>query len=321
MYKNVNPLKDFDIKYDKNKVQCETCNESHSLYIDCFLCPNHKGILVKNCNYCDDYYYDPPEDCYNEYDYNKIFIEIKEEITQMLKYSKLTYKMYQIKDSNSDFKHTQFIFIYKNDNVVCKFIYGYAKLALILNNKIYTTPAFTDKFRDMYFNLKYEFLEINEILNVFKNYLNIKYNLTKDFYQYIRSEDLPFVLSKKFDMLNDPLIKYQHNSCVCDNCDNYNQRFRVTYDSIEILRIICTDTTLSVWTQTRSYTNSENDCIHFNSEPVNSYNYSNLEITEYIKFKFNVECMSLIEIYKLMIDYTDRFREKKSWSDIVKCNK
>jgi len=321
MYRDINPLKDFDIKYDKNKVQCETCNKSHSLFIDCFICPNHKGILVKNCKYCYDYYYDQPEDYYDDENYNQIFDEIKEEIAQMLKYSKLTYKIYQIKDNNSDFEHAQFIFIYKNDSIVCKFIHEYAGLALILNNKIYTTLTFTDRFRDMYFNLNYEFNEINEILNVFKNYFNIKYNLMKDFDKYIAPENLIVALMNRFDILNDALVKHQQDGCICDNCDSYNHMFRITYNSIEILRIIYNEATLSVWTQTSTYSNDKNYCIHFNSESIKSYNYSNLEITKYINFKSNVEYMSLIEIYKLMINYTDRFREKKLWSDIVKCNK
>jgi len=96
-------------------------------------------MLVKNCKYCDDYYYDPPEDYYDDENYNQIFDEIKEEIAQMLKYSKLTYKIYQTKDNNLDFKHTQFIFIYQNNNVVCKFIYEYGRLALILNTNLYNT--------------------------------------------------------------------------------------------------------------------------------------------------------------------------------------
>lgn len=337
MYKDINPSKDYEIKYDKNKIICETCNQSHSLFITSPLCSHHKNQFEHLYQYdYDDGCYSSPEDCYDYEENDKCFVEIEKEIIQMLKYSKLTYKVFQTKDD--DFKHARYIFIYQGNYIVCKFIYDDYRLVLIFNDKIYTTSNFYDKFREMYFGkkgispstghlsfgkLNYKLLEINEILNVFKNYFRITCNQIKNFDDYIEPDRLPLNLTERFDMLNDPLITYQYNWCKCNDCGDYNHGFRYTYDSNEILRIIYNDLTLSVWSQNNVYTNDKNECLHFNSEPTEFSHHSDIKIVKYLNFdsQSNIQYKSHLEIYKLMINYPSRFREKRTWSDITKCKK
>lgn len=321
IYGDINPLKDYDIIYNKDKIICEMCSQSRSLFVTVPLCTKHN----KQLEYLYDYYKEDdnywPEDCYDYEENDKCFDEIKKEIIQILGKSKLTYKVSQTKDD--DFNHSRYIFIYQSNYIICKFIYDDHRLALIFKDKIYATSNFYDKFRKMYFSKKgYKLLEMNEILNVFKNHFKITCNQIKNFDDYIKPINLQFALIDRFDMLNDPLIAYQYNWCKCNNCDDYNHVIRFTYDSNEILRILYSDSTLSVWTQNNVYVNYKNECLHFNSKPTEFSHHSDLKITKYLNFdtKSIIHYKSHLEIYKLMINYPSRFREKRTWSDITKSN-
>jgi hypothetical protein len=326
IYGDIDPLKNYDIIYNKNKIICEMCNQSRSLFVTVPLCTKHN----KQLEYLYDYYKEDdnywPEDCYDYEENDKCFGEIKTEIIQMLeksKNSKLTYKVSQTKDERFDFEHSRYIFIYQGNYVICKFIYDDRRLALIFDNKIYATSNFYAEFREMYFSkLNCKLLEMNEILDVFKNHFKITYCQTKNFDDYIKPINLQFALIDRFNILNDPLIEYQYNWCKCNNCDDYNHVIKFTYDSVEILRIIYSDSILSVWTQNNAYTNYKNECLHFNSKPTEFAHHSDIQITKYLNFDMgsNIQYKSHLEIYKLMINYPSRFREKRTWSDITKSN-
>lgn len=337
MYKDINPSKDYEIKYDKNKIICETCNQSHSLFITSHLCSNHKKQFQHLYEYgYDDSCYDSREDYYDYKEHESFFMEIKNEIIEILKVSKLTYKIFKSKTDDCNFEHCHYIFIYRENVIVCKFIYLYHRLALIFNDKIYATSTFSAKFREMYFHkLNYKLLEINEILEVFKNHFKIKYNLMKNFDIYIKPEDLVFDLINRFEILNDPLISIQSDWCKCNDCEyndreSYNQVITFIYDSVEILRVVYSDTKLSVWIQNKIYTNEKDQCLHFNSHFKDKSGYLNFreDNNDKSKFKYlnfsieyNIEYKSLLEIYKLVVNFPSRFKEKRTWSDITKCNK
>jgi len=288
LYKDINPLKDYKIQYDKNKIKCETCCQPHNLFIDVRLCTNHKSCFQYLCKYEDSDYDYEDSDCNDYYEENANALnEIEKELSQMLKVSKLTYKIYQQKDDyclgNYPPSH---IFIYQNDRIVCKFIFYYCKLILLLDGKIYTTASCDEKFYEMYFGKsKYSFLDTNEILNKFKNHFNIKYKLVKNFDDDIKPEDLAISLVDRFNVLNNSLFthEFKHNT-ECNNCDSYYHEAKFFNNSVEKIRIIYNSTTLSVWLLNKNqiYTNIE--CLHF---------YHNSE----------VHYKSHLEIYKLILNY------------------
>jgi hypothetical protein len=281
LYKNINPLENYKIQY--NKIKCELCCQSHTLHAEVILCENHKSCF-KSDRY-DDSDYDYDSDCNDYYEINNSKLsEIENELSQMLKQSKLTYKKYIQKDSWCQYPPTH-IFIYQNDRIVCKFIYYYCKLILILDNKIYTTSNCDEIFRKMYFGCKYTFLEINEILNKFKTHFNIKYTLTKNFDDDIMPDHLVRSLVDRFDILKNPLFTYKFKWRECNQCDLYYNEANFFNNLVEKIRIIYNDTTLTVWliNKNRVYTNDKN-CLHF---------YHNSE----------VQYKSHLEIYKLILNY------------------
>ncbi len=342
IYEDINPLKNYNIIYDKNKIVCEMCNQSRSLHIIVPLCTKHN----KQLKYLYDYYKEDdgywPEDCYDYEENEKRFNEIKNEVINMLKYSKLTYKLSQAKDDYFDFKHSQYMFIYQNNCIVCKFIYEYHRLSLIFDDKIYASSSFYDKFREMYFGkrildpsigtfdlgkINCKLLEINQILDAFKNHFKLNCNRIKNFDDYIKPDDLVTGLSERFEILNDPLIDIQNDWCECNDCGSYNQATRFVYDSNEILRVISNKLTVSVWIKNKIYTNEKDVCLHLNSDfedhhpgfqddriDRSNFKYLNFDI------KYNIEYKLFLEIYKLVVDYPSRFKEKRTWSDITTYN-
>lgn len=338
MYQDINPLDNYKIIYDKNKVTCEMCARPHSLFVDVPLCCKHTRQFFDLYHYDDsDYSYNDydSEDCYDYEENDKRFGEIKNEIINMLKYSKLTYKVVQTKDENFDFKHSQYMFIYQGDYIVCKFIYEYHRLVLIFGDKIYSTSNFYEKFREMYFGkLNCKLLEINGILDVFKNHFKLKCNRVRNFDDYIKPDDLTSALIERFEILNDPLINVQSGWCECNDCGSYNQATRFIYDSNEILRVISNKLTLSVCIQNKIYTNKKDTCLHLNSNFRDKSDHLGFQDDridgsnfKYLNFniKYNTEYKSFLEIYKLVFNYPSTFKEKKTkenrtWSDITKCN-
>ncbi len=208
IYDDINPLKNYNIVYNNDKITCEICNQSHKLYVTVTLCSKHKnqfGYLYLYENDC----YDPPEDYYDYEKCYKKFNEIKSEIVNISKISKLSCKSGKVKDDSFNLKNIHCIFVYQNNRVVSKFIYSYGTLVLMFDDKIYTTSGFTDKFRDMYFcKLNYKLLDINEILSVFKNNFNIKYNQVKNFDNYIKIDDIVPALMDRLDIFNDKSIVF-----------------------------------------------------------------------------------------------------------------
>ena len=182
MYKIINPLKDYDIIFDKNKIRCELCTESRNLFINTTLCLKHDRQLERSCSCYDDYYCDSKEDCYDYEENENYFDLIKNEINQMLKNTKLTWKIHRLKEKYYRFNHSLYLYIYQCNRIVCKFIYDNHRLALFINNRIYATSRFFKEFREMYFGeLNLKLLEINEILDIFKNSFRISYKQMKNF--------------------------------------------------------------------------------------------------------------------------------------------
>jgi hypothetical protein len=319
IYEAFNPLKNYDIIYDKNKIKCEVCNQSHNLFVKTNLCSQHKNQLFRLCDSYDDY----DSDDYYDYedDHNK-FIEIKDEISSILARSNFTLKVTRIHVKTISFANCQFVFIYQDDKIVCKFIYEYGRLVLIIGNKIYTTSCFYDRFREMYFGKSdYTLLEITQILEVLKNHTNIKYDKVKNFDHFIKLDSIISALTDRFETLDDPLIVIQFDRHECNNCGSYNHETSFIYNSNEILRIINNESTLTLWIQNRIYSNNKDGCLHFNSyfqtknvKQKDIFNYINLNIS------YNIEFKSYLEIYRLVVDYPSRFKETRKWSDIVKSN-
>lgn len=278
LYKTINPLENYNIQY--NKIKCELCCQSHTLHTEVILCENHKSCFFDKSDRYDDSDYD--FDCDDYYEINNAKLsEIENELSQMLHQSNLTYKKYQQKDSWCQYPPTH-IFIYHDNLIVCKFIY-YCKLILILDNKIYTTSNCDEKFREMYFGSNISFLEINEILNKFKTYFNIKYTLTKNFDDDIMPGDLVTSLVDRFDALNNPLFTYKFKWRECNQCDSYYDETKFFNNLVEKIRIIHNDTTVWLINKNLVYTNDKN-CLHF---------YHNSE----------VHYRSHLEIYKLILNY------------------
>lgn len=313
LYKDINPLENYKIKYDKNKITCETCCQQHNLFIDVTLCENHQRCFQDLYKYEDsDYDYD--SDCNDYYEENAAKLgEIEKELSQMLKRSKLTYKIYQQKDNRLGNYPPSHIFIYQNDRIVCKFIYYYCRLILILDDKIYTTSSCDDKFREMYFGkLKYSFLEMNEILNKFKNHFNIKYTLVKNFDDDIKPGHLASSLIERFDMLNNPLITYKFNQFECNNCESWLDGVEFFNDSIQKIVITYNDSTLSVWFKNKIYTNNKSGCVHFNHN-------CDIQYAPFLEiYKFILNYRDNQNNHKLISNNTNNYKEKPKWSDVTK---
>ena len=338
-YENINPLNDYDLIFKKDKIKCEMCNQSHSLFIKATLCSKHNKQLEDLYRYYDDdNYYDDREDYYEYEENEEFFGEIKNDIIQMLTPG-ITYKAFKLKHDDYDFRRCQYLFIYEGNRIISKFIYEGHMLALIFNNKIYTTSRFYKEFRKMYFckmgdshstehlklgKLSHEILDINDILKVFMKTLKVTYNQVKNFDYDIKPNYLVAGLIDRFAILNDLLIVIQGDWCECNDCDSYSQVTRFVYDSVEILRVVDSKSTLSVWIQNKIYTNQKDECLHLNSELRDRCGYKDdiKHNYKYLDFsiQYPIEYKSHLEIYKLVVNYPSRFKEKRTWSDITKLN-
>lgn len=324
IYEDINPLKNYNISYDKNKITCEMCNQYHNLFVTVNLCSKHKKQLK---HLYDRYEYDncdtksTDSDYYDHEDHENHFNEIKNEITKMLRCSNLNYKITQLKDEYFKLRYSHYIFVYQNNVIVCKFIYQYDRLALIFNNKIYTTSRFYDTFREMYFGkLDYKLLEITEILSMFKNHFNIKYSKIKNFDHYIKVNNIKGALVDRFEYLNDLSITYHTHWYQCNDCESYNKVTRFIYNSNEILRVITNKDKLIVCIKNKIYTNEKDQCLHLDSTLTDKSEYFNFKCLDFSIDYNTIEYKSYLEIYKLIINYPSRLKEKRSWSDITKSN-
>ena len=328
--------------YDKNKIKCELCYKSHSFFVSFNLCSKHTSCLsYKYDTYYDNDDYDPPEDYYDYESNNICFKEIATAISKMIKYSTLTYKVGKMKDdpyvnyflSN----HNQFIFVYQNKDILCKFIYNDYRLALIFNDKIYTTSSFSNIFKEMYFGeLKYEILSINQILEKFRIHFKLEYTQIQNFDSYDKIENFYMKIFDLFNSIEKDSVYIELQDYKCIDCNDYYEEFRFIKNSDEIIKIrISNKTELIVYTPNKIYINTKNKCIHFNSINEDIYLYrKNRVISDFeIKVENNINYLNLnndyiiehktfLEISKLIISYCNlsKEKEKRTWRDITICD-
>lgn len=281
VYGPINIIK--NVNY-QNKITCFLCCQSHYFYINVNLCDEHEK--------CFKYKYEKgydTDDCDSGYEYDESYEEqfqkIKNYLSNMKDYS---YKVFYQKEMKYDSLLPRHIIVYHQNRQICKFIYYNCILMLCLNDKWYTTYYGHSEFRNLYCH-HYTILTINEMFNLC--HFNIQY---QPFDQLIYND-----LSKAIqEQLNDPLITYQRNHYLCDYCDDHVYSFQLFHNGVETLKIISTDSTITVLNQNQIYTN--NKCCHINQF-----------VGEFIPINHR----QFIDIYKLFIHYN-----KKSWSDITKTN-
>ncbi len=88
-----------------------------------------------------------------------------------------------------------------------------------------------------------------------------------------------------------------------------------------MLRIITNnDSKLSVWIENKIYIIEKNNCLHVNTNFLDSYHKFGND-KNYINTKYNIHYKSFLEIYKLVVNYNkfDEVKEKR-WSDVTKSN-